>query len=63
MKNASNKSVYATCFDFQNVPPVNKLEKDINSAVNSQRFAIVGAEDGYVHSLLTSNSNTSNTNR
>ena len=62
MKNATNKNVYATCFDFQNVLPVNKLEKDINLAIASQQFAMVGAEDGYVHSLLINNSNTSNNN-
>ena len=43
IKHASNRSVYASCIDFQTV---------IDSS-NEQRFAIVGTEDGLVHSINT----------
>lgn len=56
VKNATNKNVYATCFDFQNLAP--KIENE--TMVN--RYAVVGAEDGLVHSLAINNNTNSNNN-
>ena len=60
----TNKNVYATCFDFQSVPnqqssPINDVDKnqtDSNTSTTlsnqiNQRNAVIGAEDGLVHSL------------
>lgn len=41
IKHATNRSVYASCIDFQ-------------AAKNDQRLAVVGTEDGLAHSLNAS---------
>jgi hypothetical protein len=58
--NTANKNVYATCFDFQNAikqqPISDKNQTDlvtplVSSNQINQRNAMIGAEDGLVHSL------------
>lgn len=69
MKNVSNKNVYATCFDFQNLTSINasrdkektSIETDLNILMN--RCAIIGTEDGLVHSLKINNNTNSNNNK
>ncbi len=61
-KNATNKSVYATCFDFQNIPHFKKAENEVNTNIFNNRYAIVGSEDGLVHSILMNLNNNSNNN-
>lgn len=58
LKHATNRQVYATCFDFQTVGPnldeQHNQQKNISNS-SLQRSAIVGAEDGLIHSLSVNN--------
>ena len=73
VKNASNRNVYATCFDFQNIasftPPSSSDETERpNNEVNSSsllsnRCAVIGGEDGLAHSLSINNNTNSNNNK
>ena len=61
LKTATNRNVYATCFDFQSIYTDNNLSKlndgtNMPLSNNSNQFAVVGAEDGLVHTLSIQNS-------
>lgn len=46
IKQPVNRQVYATCLDFQ-------TQCQSEEGLNNQKFAIVGAEDGFCHSVTT----------
>lgn len=49
---STNKSVYSTCFDFQNIFLKQQSENQLDFVSNNNQLnAIIGAEDGLVHSL------------
>ncbi len=64
LKNATNRNVYATCFDFQNIEnetPHEQLQDNFSfvpkSFTKSKELIVVGAEDSLVHTLAISNGN------
>ena len=61
LKTATNRNVYATCFDFQAAPAVN-IQQASNefsyvpkSYAKTKPLVVVGAEDGLVHTLAIKN--------